>query len=189
MLPQLQLIIAVAVLPLIAVPNALASGQSCLTAREQEYAAQFSQVDQVLPHDLAALLKHPDDLVVLDIREDGEYAVGTIKGGIRVSPSIDFDALLRQIGPSVAGKTVIVFCSVGYRSSKLASRVRAGLLERGVVRVANLRGGIFAWHNYGRPLVDRFGATNYVHPYSGKWKQYLDFDNLARMTARRDESE
>ena len=49
---------------------------------------------------------------------------------------------------------------------------------------ANLRGGIFAWHNRGHFLVDTHGATPYVHPYNRRWSKYLDFDNLARMTPR-----
>jgi rhodanese-related sulfurtransferase len=182
---KLPAIVWSAALSMLIASNARAAGQTCLTAKEQEFAAQFSQVDQMLPHEFAVLMKQPADLLVLDVREDGEHAVGTLKGAIRVSPVIEFDALMRQIGSKVTGKTVIVFCSVGYRSSSLASRFRSALLERGVVRVANLRGGIFAWHNYGRPLVDDFGDTEHVHPYNRKWKSYLDFDHLARTSPRR----
>jgi rhodanese-related sulfurtransferase len=184
---KLKSIFTQASLAILFASEASAAGQSCLAAKEQEYAAQFSQVDQVLPHELAALQDHPDDLLLFDVREDGEHAVGTIKGAVRVAPGIGLDALMRQIGPSVTGKTIIVFCSVGYRSSKLADRVRTGLINHGAVRVANLRGGIFAWHNYGRLLTDRWGQTEFVHPYSRHWKQYLDFDHLATMTPRQAE--
>jgi rhodanese-related sulfurtransferase len=152
---------------------------------EQEFATKFNQVDQILPQDLAAMLKLPDELLVLDVREDAEYAVGTITGAIRIVPGIEIDALMRQIGPRVIGKTVVAICSIGYRSSVLANRVQSTLLARGAVRVANLRGGVFAWHNYGRPLVDQLGHTNYVHPYSRSWKSYLEFDHLARMSPRK----
>jgi rhodanese-related sulfurtransferase len=165
--------------------RAAASGQRCLDVKEQQLAAQFRSVEQVLPQDLAALLQRPEELLLVDVRDDGEHVVGTIEGAIHVTPAIQFDALLQKIGSSVAGKTVIVYCSVGYRSSQLANRFQAALLERGALRVANLRGGVFSWHNHGRPLVDKFGRTDHVHPYSRKWKSYLDFDHLARTSARK----
>ena len=37
----------------------------------------------------------------------------------------------------------------------------------------NLEGGIFDWHNDGRPLTDANGKTPYVHPYDDKWGQLL----------------
>jgi len=64
-------------------------------------------------------------------------------------------------------KTVIVYCSVRGRSTHLAARSKAQLLEKGARDVVNLEGGgIFGWHNEKRPLVSATGTIDYIHPYN-----------------------
>jgi len=69
-----------------------------------------------------------------------------------------------QIG-DVMDKQIIVYCSVGRRSSIFAERVQADMLANGALSVSNLERGIFGWHNESRALVDARGATDAVHPY------------------------
>ncbi len=67
-------------------------------------------------------------------------------------------------------KAIVVYCSVGYRSEKIAEQMQAA----GYQRVYNLVGGIFEWANYGKPLVDRDGKpTRAVHPYDAVWGRWL----------------
>ena len=60
---------------------------------------------------------------------------------------------------------IVVYCSVGYRSSKMARRLK----ELGRTKVSNLDGAVFAWSGEGRPLVPNAP----VHPYNWFGKRML----------------
>jgi predicted sulfurtransferase len=67
--------------------------------------------------------------------------------------------------------SVVVYCSVGYRSE----RVGEHLLAMGFKDVKNLYGGIFEWVNNGQAIVDRNGKfTNQVHTYNKSWSKWLE---------------
>lgn len=60
-------------------------------------------------------------------------------------------------------KDVVCYCSIGYRSSILANRIKA----IGAGNASNLEGSMFKWANEGREIVDDGGtATYFVHPYN-----------------------
>lgn len=155
-------------------------GQKSLEGFTRNLSSRFSSVGHVIPEELDRLGRHPDKLLLLDVREPDEFAVARIRGAEWVSPEVTARELAGRLGDRVAGKTVVLYCSVGYRSSKVAGRVREALTALGARRVVNLQGGIFAWHNTGRELVDARGETVHVHPYDRQWGRYLDFGNLAR---------
>jgi len=81
-----------------------------------------------------------------------------------VSPNATAETATIQIG-DVTNKQIIVYCSVGKRSSLFAERVQADMLANGATSVSNLERGIFGWHNENRPLIDANGPTDAVHPY------------------------
>ena len=121
-------------------------------------------------------LIHPSELhkqlgsgkyVLLDIRTSEENAVSTIPGAVFYSYD-DFDpADLTNIRKE---DTVVVFCSVGYRSEKAGEK----LLAAGYPHVKNLYGGIFGWKNEGFEVVDQRGRmTDSVHTYNENWSRYL----------------
>ncbi len=86
--------------------------------------------------------------------------------------------MLLAIGTDLKGRSVIVYCSVGVRSTQLAERVYDGLKARGASRIANLSEGVFGWHNAKRPLVRDTQASAFVHPYDALWGQFLRRQNL-----------
>ncbi len=124
---------------------------------------------------LQKALTGPDknNYLVLDVREKDEYAVSHIPGARRVDPGIWHGPFMNRFGKLAKGKTVIFYCSVGERSSKLAKYVQDALKKNGTSKIYNLRGGIFAWHNEKRPLVSGKGPTDLVHPYDSYWGQLL----------------
>jgi len=69
-----------------------------------------------------------------------------------------------------------VYCSVGRRSTELAERTKAQLLEKGA-DIVNLQGGIFGWHNENRPLTSAAGVTDFIHPYDEYWKRWVKRKN------------
>lgn len=116
---------------------------------------------------LAQWLTQPEgrQLVLLDVRETSEFDVSHLRGARRVSPDARDMAALRL--PRTA--TIIVYCSVGYRSAALGQRLRAA----GYQQVFNLQGGIFQWANEGRDLHRGSTPVNQVHPYDREWGRLL----------------
>ena len=66
------------------------------------------------------------------------------------------------------------YCSVGYRSSIVADKLKTFLKSSGTssdVKVFNLEGGIFQWVIEGRGLEGEHKER--VHPYSSFWGRLL----------------
>jgi rhodanese-related sulfurtransferase len=122
--------------------------------------------------DVDALARRLDDPArpaprLLDARAAVEFDLGTLPGAVHApTPRAALDALAGA--PHGAG--VVVFCSVGVRSARLARALRA----HGIEDVHNLRGSVFAWANRGLPLADARGPVARVHPFDASWGQLLD---------------
>jgi rhodanese-related sulfurtransferase len=140
----------------------------------------FPEVQSISAAQLQALLERGPNPILLDIRTADEFAVSHLKGAIRVDPDADLADVLRVTGPVLKSRDVIVYCSVGVRSTELASRLRIGLKANGASRVSNLSQGIFGWHNAGRSLTRAGVPISYIHPYDAKWGQLLEQKNLIR---------
>ena len=77
---------------------------------------------------------------------------------------------LDALEPKDSEHTVVVYCSVGYRSSQLAQELR----RQGFENVFNLEGSLFQWANEGRPLYRGKERAYRAHPYDEEWGQLLD---------------
>lgn len=110
--------------------------------------------------------------VLLDTRPEAEFAVSHLHGAVRVEPSAKADEIMAKLP---TGAAVVTYCSIGYRSSAVADRLRAA----GVSRVFNLEGSIFEWANQGGPLEADGCPANTVHPYNKTWGQLLHPDKRA----------
>ena len=73
------------------------------------------------------------------------------------------------------GATVVAYCSVGYRSARLAAALR----DRGLADVHNLEGSIFRWANEDRPLFRGDTPVRRVHPFDETWGVLLAPDRRA----------
>jgi len=126
----------------------------------------FAQVRQIPPDTLAAWQRDARPLVLLDVRRPDEYAVSHLAGARNVSP----DAPASVLAGVSRNARVVAYCSVGWRSSAFADRLR----KAGYADVSNLDGSIFRWANEGRPVVDDSGrAVRAVHPYDRLWGRLL----------------
>ena len=106
------------------------------------------------------------NIQIVDVRAPEEFAVSHIPGAINVPIDSADSVLLEAIG---ADRPVIVYCSVGYRSSVVARRLHAA----GRTNVRNYVGSIFAWANAGLPLEASRRRVRRVHPYNFRWGRYL----------------
>jgi rhodanese-related sulfurtransferase len=136
---------------------------------EKDVSVDYPSVEHVLPKSVPMAQSGSDGVLLLDVREEDEFAVSHLPGAIRVDPGMNPDDFMARFGGMAAGKQVVFYCSVGVRSSQLAERVGSQLSAAGAKGVANLSGGIFRWHNKQRRLVSRQGPTDLVHPYNRKW--------------------
>jgi rhodanese-related sulfurtransferase len=130
--------------------------------------ARFPEVRQLQTAELAdwlAATNRPRP-VILDVREVKEFKVSHLKGAKQVTPGTKAPALRALLATNAP---VVVYCSVGYRSSELAR----SLIKAGVTNVFNLEGSIFQWANEGRALVNARGPVAKVHPYSRRWSALL----------------
>jgi rhodanese-related sulfurtransferase len=104
----------------------------------------------------------------LDSREPAESTVSRIAGALPVGYDHFDPAVFQGLDRS---RPLVVYCSVGYRSEKMAEKAR----EAGFKEVYNLYGGIFEWVNQGYPVVDSRGQpTEKVHAYSRSWGRFLN---------------
>lgn len=147
---------------------------------EAKVRADYPTVPQLSDQRFQSMIESGEPTIVFDVREDAEYRVSRIGDAVRADPSQWASTFVRRHGDDVAGKTVVFYCSVGVRSSKLAARVQDELKSRGAKAVYNLEGGIFRWHNGRRSLMGAAGATEAVHPYDSNWGGLVERRDLTR---------
>jgi len=176
-------LVALAMLLSAALAPQAAGGPATLQATIDDVAARWPELGHIAPAQVEGLIRD-GKVVLLDVRTPAEYQVSHLPGAIHVAPDIRSATFLDRYGDAVKGKTVVFYCSVGVRSSRLAQRVAQGLKARGATAVDDLAGGIFAWHGEGRALVDAKGPTDFVHPYDSSWGRLLARPQLARTHPR-----
>ncbi|OKH18653.1 hypothetical protein NIES208_05135 [[Limnothrix rosea] IAM M-220] len=127
---------------------------------------QFPDIGTISTTQLAAwLASESPSPILIDAREPEEYAVSHLPGAHHL-PTL---AAVQQSEVSLEA-VIVVYCSVGYRSAKLAQELQ----KAGYAHVMNLEGSIFEWHNQGQPLVVDGESTRSVHPYNFIWGMLLD---------------
>lgn len=108
-----------------------------------------------------------DQRLLVDVRARSEYEVSHIPGAVHINDPDDLLAFAK----AHPDKQLVLYCSVGMRSSEAATKLQ----QQGVSQVVNLEGSIFQWANDQRPLVDATGPTEKVHPYNAFWGwRYLE---------------
>ncbi|XP_078278120.1 sulfurtransferase Alvin_2599-like [Rhinoraja longicauda] len=128
-------------------------------------------------------------ILLLDVRSAAEYEVSHLEGAVRIDPDTsDVETVVKDLGltASEPARDVVCYCTVGYRSSRLAQRLdqalSAGAKGSPSPRVYNLEGGLVKWANEGKPIVDSGGKpTPLVHPYSAIWAPLLQRECRAKI--------
>lgn len=94
---------------------------------------------------LAATRLINDGAVILDVRENAEFAAGHLANAKNI-PVADIDKRASELP---AGKPVLVMCAMGQRAGKAAGALR----KLGREQVFSLNGGLKAWRDAGLPVV------------------------------------
>ncbi|HEU5334140.1 MAG TPA: rhodanese-like domain-containing protein [Actinocrinis sp.] len=111
-----------------------------------------SQATGQSPWDISArelrrLRESGSDLVLLDVREEHEYA--TVNIGGTLIPLGQLDDRLAELDPS---SHVIAHCRAGYRGAQAVAKLRAAGFEN----AWNVNGGLMAWIDHVDPTLPRY---------------------------------
>ena len=127
---------------------------------KNEIEAQFPLVKHIT---IDEYLAAPDDKLIVDVRAQKEYQISRIPGAVHAATPGD---LLTYANVAQAnGQTLLVYCSLGWRSAESAQY----LVDQKIDNVQNLHGSIFEWGNRHLPLENDKGKTDKVHPYNFVW--------------------
>ena len=120
---------------------------------------KYPDIKQLHTNELYSWLSGPksESIYLIDARAKKEYQISHISGA-------------KNIPYNKPDSPIVVYCSVGYRSSILAKKLQ----ESGFKEVYNLEGSIFKWANEGRPLVREQTTVHKVHPYNTRWGRLLE---------------
>jgi len=110
----------------------------------------------------------------VDVRTEAERAVSVIPGSISGE---DFERRVAEQGTSwLNHRTVVPYCTIGYRSAKFTQSLQAK--EPGL-KVLNMAGSILMWTHEGGSLIetrstpklaeDRPAEVKKVHVYGSAW--------------------
>jgi rhodanese-related sulfurtransferase len=132
-------------------------------------AHKFPDVQWIDRADLARWREDPGRTqpLVLDARTLPEYQVSHLRDAVFINPS---RPSLRPLKGLAKNDPIVVYCSVGYRSARVAH----WLAGQGYTNVRNLAGSIFQWANEGRPVFRDNRPTTEVHPYDQRWGLLLE---------------
>ena len=106
--------------------------------------------DEVIPQEAAGL--QDQGAVLVDVREDDEWAAGHAPEAVHVP--------LAEVGDAVSrfdGQQVLAVCPSGGRSAKAAE-----ILAAAGVEVRNVAGGMTAWAEAGLPVVRDDGSPGAI---------------------------
>lgn len=142
-----------------------------LSEIEETLAARHDDIAHATPDELAGLRAAGEAFLLLDVRPRKEFEVSHLPGAIQIDPGASISDVKILLAGTRPGTPIIVYCSVGRRSSRLGSRIADRLDGHEVI---NLRGGVFAWHNQDRPLENAAGTTSAIHPYNDTWGKLIE---------------
>ena len=119
--------------------------------------------------------KDRTNILFLDAREIDEYTISHLPD----SRHIGYDRFdIKYLKDIPKDKKIVVYCSIGYRSEKIANKLK----KNGFTNVYNLYGSLFEWVNNDYDVVDKTGKkTKQVHTYNKKWSQWVKNTEIVKI--------
>ncbi len=155
---------------LLTAPLAVHCGGTSMSQLKALVRASFPGVPQMSIEELDRRLQDEPPPLVIDVREPFEYEVSHLPGAVHAQGE-DIAELVADTAPD---RPIVLYCSVGYRSSaEVADLIQLNDPEISD-RVWNLEGSIFEWANSGRPVYRGPNEVDRVHPYGKQWSKLLE---------------
>ena len=111
-------------------------------------ASQISGIKSLLPQE-AIFLVNREDAIILDVREENEYAQGHILNSVHI-PLSTLSSKTGRI-EKYRSRPIIASCMSGNRSGQACNLLK----KNGFEKMHNLKGGIIAWQNASLPLTKK----------------------------------
>jgi rhodanese-related sulfurtransferase len=105
-------------------------------------------INQWSPQQLQQGLQENPSILLLDVREDNEFAYARIDGSLHI-PLGQIPGRLNELD---AGRDIVAICHHGVRSQQACQFLQ----QAGFERLYNLKGGIDAWSVSCDPTVRRY---------------------------------
>lgn len=132
--------------------------------------ASFPGVPQMSVEELDRRLAEAPAPLVIDVREPHEYEVSHLRGAVHAQG----DEIAELVAAAEPERPVVLYCSVGYRSSAAVADLIQLHDPEILDRIWNLEGSIFEWANSGRPVYRGDVEVDRVHPYDRQWSKLLE---------------
>ncbi|MBE7437353.1 MAG: rhodanese-like domain-containing protein [Spirochaetales bacterium] len=113
---------------------------------------------------------------LVDVREKAEQSISMLPGAVAHDPQSDLlnaPGLREFLENPPENSRLIVYCTVGYRSSRAIASLPEEIKKK--IPVFNLQGGIIAHANGGGRLIEPATgrATRKIHAYDSFWKGFV----------------
>lgn len=105
-----------------------------------------TRIDEITPEETQQKLKNDDDVVVLDVREQDEWADSRIAGAEYLGRGV-IERDIEEEYPDT-NQELILYCGGGYRSALAADNLQ----KMGYHNVKSLAGGFRSWTEAGLPI-------------------------------------
>ncbi len=111
--------------------------------------------------------------LLIDCRSENEFSISTIEGAVNLPTKTSAKNTLKKYPKNTP---IIVFCSIGYRSEKMANFIQ----KLGYKNTNNLYGSIFEWANRGLPLYHENELTDTIHTFNRSWSKWITNKQLTK---------
>jgi sulfur-carrier protein adenylyltransferase/sulfurtransferase len=106
-------------------------------------------MEEITATELKQRLDKGDDIQILDVREDNEFAYARIPNSIHITLA----QVLSRVNEIDPNRETVVHCKMGGRSARaIDALMRSGYTGK----LMNLKGGILAWSNEVDPSVPKY---------------------------------
>ncbi len=121
----------------------------------QQHATRFlnivndarQRIRELTVSDVKAKLDRKEKFLIIDVREESEWARDHLPGAIHLGKGI-IERDIEQRIPET-GAEIVLYCGGGYRSALAADNLQ----KMGYTKVYSMDGGIRVWRELGLPLV------------------------------------
>jgi rhodanese-related sulfurtransferase len=105
-----------------------------------------SRVNEISLEDVKAKLDHDETFLLVDVREESEYAADHLPGAVHLGKGIiERDIEKRVPDPATP---MVLYCGGGFRSAMAADNLQ----KMGYTNVLSMQGGIRGWRERSFPL-------------------------------------
>ena len=120
--------------------------QAQIKSPKQLVAEAKASINWVTPRQAAEMMKTMPNLLVIDVRQGGEYHIGHIPGAINIPRGLlEFRITYVTKDPN---RPILVYCLTGGRATLAVT----SLEKMGYKKIYNLKGGFKNWQKEGLPV-------------------------------------